>query len=100
QSDSAKIRLVNNTYVADLDQRTAAYLNAQGLQVVAFGTPTGYASRTKVILYTSKLYALRYVKDLFGLESPQIVIRPDPASKVDMEIQLGEDWAGGFPDGE
>lgn len=92
QSDPAKIRLINNTYVADLDQRTAAFLNTQGMQVTEFGAPTGYASRTKVILYTSKLYALRYLKDLFGLESLQIVIQPDPSSTVDIEIRLGEDW--------
>ena len=94
QSDEARIRLVNNTYVADLDQRTAAYLNTQGLKVVEFGTPTGYTSRAKVILYTSKLYALRYVKEVFGLEGPQITIQPDPASTVDMEIRLGEDGIG------
>ena len=100
QSDEAKIRLVNNTYAANLEQRTATYLNAQGMQVTEFGAPTGYdASRTKVILYTSRLYALRYLKDLFGLESPQIVIQPDPASTVDIEIRLGEDWIGKLPAG-
>ena len=77
----------------------AAFLNAQGLQVVEFGASTGTASRTKVILYTSKLYALRYLKDLFGLESQQIVIQPDPASSVDIEIRLGEDWIGNGPGG-
>ncbi|GJQ37542.1 MAG TPA: LCP family protein [Anaerolineales bacterium] len=97
QSDQATIRIINNTYVPDLEQRTAAYLNTQGMQVVEFGVPTGYTSRTKVILYSSKLYALRYLKDLFGLESPQIVIQPDPASKVDIEIRLGEDWVGKMP---
>ena len=92
QADEVKIRIINNTYAADLEQRTAAFLNAQGMQVVELGAPTGYASRTQVILYTSKLYALLYLKDLFGLESPQIMIQPDPASMVDMEIRLGEDW--------
>ena len=64
-----------------------------------FGAPIGYASRTRVILYTSKLYALRYLKDLFGLESPQIVILPDPVSTVDLEIQIGKDWVGKLPTG-
>jgi hypothetical protein len=50
-----------------------------------------------VILYTSRLYTLRYLQDLFGLESPQIVILPDPASTVDMEIRLGEDWIDKVP---
>ena len=99
QSDPAKIRIINNTYAADLEQRTAAFLNTQGMQVVEFGASTGYASRTKIILYTSKLYALRYLKDLFGLESPQIVIQPDPASTVDIELRIGEDWLGKLPVG-
>jgi LCP family protein required for cell wall assembly len=91
QSDPAKIRLVNNTYTADLEQDTASFLNAQGMQVVEFGAPTGYASRTRVILYTSKLYALRYLKEHFGVDGPQISIQPDPSTTVDMEIQIGED---------
>jgi hypothetical protein len=99
QSDLAKIRIINNTYTANLEQRTATYLNAQGMQVVEFGLPTGTASRTKVILYTSKLYGLRYLKELFGLESPQIVIQPDPTSTVDIEVRLGEDWVSRVPTG-
>jgi LCP family protein required for cell wall assembly len=91
QSEDVKVRLVNNTHVPDLELRTANFLNTQGMQVVEFGTPTGYTSRTKVILYTSKLYALKYLKDLFGLDNSHIVIRPDPASTVDIEIRLGED---------
>lgn len=99
QSDEAKIRIINNTYAADLEQRTATFLNSQGMQVTETGVPTGYASHTKVILYTSKLYALRYLKELFGLESPQILIQPDPASTVDIEIHIGEDWGGRLPAG-
>lgn len=59
QSDSAKIRVINNTYTADLEQRTAAFLNVQGMQVAEFGLPTGYSSRKKVILFTSLNGCLR-----------------------------------------
>jgi hypothetical protein len=45
QSDQAKIRIINNTYTAGLEQRTASFLSAQGMQVVEFGPPTG-ASNT------------------------------------------------------
>jgi LCP family protein required for cell wall assembly len=99
QSDPAKIRIVNNTYTADLEQRTAAFLNAQGMQVVEFGPPTGASSTTKIILYSSKLYTLRYLVEMFGVGSQQIIIQPDPTSKVDIEIRLGEDWVGGLPVG-
>ncbi|MBV6391001.1 MAG: hypothetical protein KPEEDBHJ_00205 [Anaerolineales bacterium] len=83
--------------MVDLEQRTATYLNAKGMQVVEFGVPTGRASRTRVILYTSKLYALKYLRDLFGLESSQIVIQPDTASTVDIEIRLEGDWIAILP---
>jgi len=99
QSEDVKVRLVNNTYDATLELRTANFLNTQGMQVTEFGPPNGYASRTKVILYTSKLYALRYLKDLFGLDNSHIVIRPDPASTVDIEIRLGEDGVSKFSGG-
>jgi hypothetical protein len=99
QADPAMIRLVNNTYAADLEQRTAAFLNAQGMQVMELGVPTGYASHTKVILYTSKLYALRYLTETFGVGSNQIVIQPDPDATVGIEIRIGEDWVGKLPAG-
>ena len=99
QSDEAKIRIINNTYAADLEQRTAAFLIAQGMQVVEFGVPTGASNTTKIILYSSKLYALRYLTELFGVGSQQITIQPDPASTVDIEIRIGEDWVGRLPAG-
>jgi LCP family protein required for cell wall assembly len=99
QSDQAKIRIVNNTYTAGLEQSTASFLSAQGMQVVEFGPPTGASNTTKIIFYSSKLYALRYLTELFGAGSQQIIIQPDPASTVDIEIRLGEDWVGRVPSG-
>ena len=91
QSEDVKVRLVNNTYTTDFEQRTAAFLNAQGMQVVEFGMPTDASKTTKIILYSSKLYSLRYLEELFGVGSQQIVIQPNQDSTVDIEIQIGED---------
>ena len=99
QSDQAKVRIINNTYTAGLEQSTASFLSTQGMQVVEFGSPTGASNTTKIILYSSKLYALRYLTELFGVGSQQIIIQPDPASTVDIEIQLGEDWVSRIPAG-
>ncbi|MCA1806546.1 MAG: LytR C-terminal domain-containing protein, partial [Actinobacteria bacterium] len=74
------------------------FLTAQGMQVVEQGIPTGAASQTVLIVYTPKLYALRYLMETFGVrESNQVVIKPDPAEAVDIEIRLGEDWVGKLP---
>ena len=99
QSDQAKVRIINNTYTAGLEERTASFLIAQGMQVVEFGSSTGASNTTKIILYSSKLYALRYLTELFGVGSQQITIQPDPASTVDIEIRIGEDWVGRLPAG-
>ncbi len=99
QSDQAKVRIINNTYTAVLEERTASFLTAQGMQVVEYSPPTGASNTTKIILYSSKLYALRYLVELFGVGSQQIIVQSDPASTVDIEIRLGEDWVGRVPAG-
>jgi hypothetical protein len=100
QADAARIRIVNDTYAADLDTRTGNYLIAQGMQVTERGAPNGAASQTVLVLYTPKIYALQYLVNLFGIASrSQIIMQPNPAETVDIEIRLGEDWLGKLPAG-
>lgn len=100
QSDDARIRVTNNTYTADLDGRTANFLMAQGMQVVEHGIPTGASDQTVLIVYSPKLYALRYLINTFGITgSTQIIIKPDPTATVDIEIRIGEDWVSKLPAG-
>jgi LCP family protein required for cell wall assembly len=100
QADEARVRLVNNTYTADLDVRTASFLTAQGMQVAEYGIPTGWSEQTVLIVYSPKLYALRYLKNTFGVTgSNQIVFKPDLAATADIEIRIGEDWVGRLPVG-
>jgi hypothetical protein len=65
-------------------------------------TEAGPADRaydgTVIILYSPKLYTLKYFQSLFGITSnTQIWIRPDPTSTVDVEVRLGNDWANNNP---
>lgn len=99
QSESARVRVTNNTYTAELARRTANFLQAQGVQVTEIGVPTGDASQTMLIIYSPRLYSLKYLTELFGLTSYQIVMKPDPTASVDIEIRLGEDWVGKLPEG-
>jgi hypothetical protein len=97
QADEARIRVINNTYTADLDGRTANFLMAQGMQVTERGVPTGASNHTVLIMYSSKLYALRYLIETFGITGSNLIITPDPAATVDIEIHLGEDWVSKLP---
>ena len=99
QADGARIRLLNGTTTARLDARTASYLSQQGLQVTELGN-TKAPSRTTIILYSPKLYTLRFLIDIFGItRSTQILIKPDPTQTVDIEIWLGSDWVDQLPPG-
>ena len=97
QADNARIRVLNGTSTAELDTRTGTFLSQQGFQVTEYGQ-TKALSRTTIILYSPKLYALRFLLPLFEItRSSQILIKPDPAETVDIEIRLGSDWVSALP---
>ena len=99
QADGAKVRVLNGTSTASLDARTASYLSQLGMQVTELGK-TKAQSRTTIVLYTSKLYAFRYLIYTLGITSPvQILIKSDPAQTVDIEVRLGSDWVSMLPAG-
>ena len=54
-----------------------------------------------VVLYSPKLYTLRYLINPLGMvsSSNQIQFKPDPNSPVDVEIRLGNDWVSRLPAG-
>jgi hypothetical protein len=101
QKDAARIRVINNTNAADLDDRTRNFLIAQGMNVSERGAATGASDRTIVVVYSPKLYALRYLISPLGViaNSSPIVFQPEPSQTVDLEIRLGNDWVGRLPAG-
>ncbi len=100
KSEGARLRVTNNTYTPQLEARTGNYLLSQGFNVTELGRPTGLANQTVLVLYSPKLYTLRYLISLFGISSSsQIIIKPDPASTVEVEVRLGNDWVSKLPAG-
>lgn len=99
QADGARVRLLNGTTTAQLDERTASYLSEQGLLVRELDNTKAQA-QTTIIVYSPKLYALRFLVDTFGISrGTQIRIKPDPTQTVDIEIWLGNDWIARLPAG-
>jgi len=98
QADQARVSILNGSFSPGLDSSTGAFLQAQGLSVVGIGTADRAYDRTTIILYSGKLYTLKYFQALFGItDSAQVLIQPDPASQVDVEVRLGNDWANNNP---
>jgi len=100
QADGARVRVLNGTSTDQLSTQTQSYLLRQGMRVTEIGK-TKAATRTMIILYSPKLYTLRFLVDIFGVtNTAQILIRPEPTQTVDIEVRLGNDWVGKLPSGE
>jgi len=98
KADEPRLRVLNGTSSPELDQQTARFLRLQGISVPEVGD-TRSQSRTTIVLYSPKLYALQYLQDVFEISrSVQVLIQPDPSQPVDIEVRLGPDWVGKAPE--
>ncbi|HSL31194.1 MAG TPA: LCP family protein [Anaerolineales bacterium] len=98
KADAARVRVLNGSSTPQLESKTKDYLLQRGVSVTQVGE-TRASSRTTIVLYSPKLYAFRYLLDLFEItRSVQILIQPDPSETVDIEIRLGDDWVGRLPE--
>ena len=94
QADGAKVRVLNGSFTPGLDVNTGNYLLGKGVPVTEVGNADRAYDNTTIILYSPKLYTLKYLQSTFGITNPaQIIIQPNPASTVDVEVRLGNDWA-------
>jgi LCP family protein required for cell wall assembly len=94
QADGARVRILNGSFSPGLDVNTGNYLLTQGVQVTEVGSADRAYDQTTVILYSPKLYTLKYFQAMFRIgSSTQILFSPDPAATVDIEVRLGNDWA-------
>jgi LCP family protein required for cell wall assembly len=98
KQEGATVAVYNSSQTPGLAQRTADYFKSQGINVVATGNSQLFPGATQVVDHRGKLYMLRYLKELFGLNSgAQIVSKYDPASEADIDIILSDDWASKNP---
>ena len=96
-ADEARIRILNGTSSPQLDTRTRDYLVEKRMFITETGNVKAQ-SRTTIVLYSPKLYTLKFLQDIFDItRSPQILIQPDPSQTVDIEIRLGPDWVDRLP---
>jgi type V secretory pathway adhesin AidA len=94
KADNARVRILNGSYTPGLEVTTGNYFLAQGMPVTEVGAADRAYDNTTIVLYSPKLYMLKYLQTVFGItSSAQIRIQPDPASTVDVEVRLGNDWA-------
>ncbi len=90
--EAARVTLLNGSYENDLAERTAAWMQDQGVNVLG----TGYANSTavsSVTLQGTTPYALKWITEIFGMNNGQIKSDFSPNSETDIILILGDDWA-------
>ena len=98
RADAARVRLRNGSFTTALEVNTGHYLIAQGMAVTEVGPADRAYDRTVIVLYSGKLYTLKYLQSLMGIDSSTLIlISPDPTLTVDVEVRLGNDWAHSNP---
>ncbi|RPJ26758.1 MAG: LytR family transcriptional regulator [Chloroflexi bacterium] len=94
REDAARVRVLNGSFTGGLEITTGNYLQTLGVPVTEAGPADGAYNGTVIVLYSPKLYTLKYLQTVFGVgDSARIWIQPDPTSSVDVEVRLGNDWA-------
>jgi hypothetical protein len=92
------VRILNGSFAPGLEVNTGNYFLNQGMSVTEVGPADRAYDGTIIYLYSPKLYTLKFLQTVFGItSSTQIRIQPDPASTVDVEVRLGNDWANNNP---
>lgn len=98
QADGARVRVLNGTFAGGLETTTGNYLLSLGVPVTSVGAAESAYNATVIVVYAPKLYTLKYLQTVFGVnDSARILIQPDPAAPVDLDVKLGQDWANGNP---
>jgi LCP family protein required for cell wall assembly len=98
RADLARVRVVNGSFSPGIETNTGNYFISQGMQVTEVGPADRAYDRTVIVLYSPKLYTLKYLQTVFGItENALIRIEPNPGATVDVEIRLGNDWANNNP---
>jgi hypothetical protein len=77
-----------------LAQRTADYLRSQGANIVLVSDAGQPYAVTTIIDHSGNPFALKYLVDLMHINPAKILIKYDLNNAADIEVFLGNDWAG------
>jgi hypothetical protein len=97
RDEGARVRIMDGTFTAGLDQRAGSFFQAYGMNVTEVAPSPEAYSQTIVVVYGPKLYTLKWLQGAFGIADRQIRFNPDPNTTADIEIRLGSDLAGSIP---
>ncbi|HJS28845.1 MAG TPA: LCP family protein [Anaerolineales bacterium] len=95
--ENARVSVLNGTLTAGLASGTAEFLASNGLNVTQTDNASQVFDFTTLIIYSGKPYTVQYLVDMMNIDPNRIFFSFDPNSAVDVEVNLGQDWAATNP---
>lgn len=97
EEEAARLSVLNGTFTAGLAAETSDYLSSRGLTVSRTDNAQQSYNQTTLIVYNGKPYTVQYLVNTMAIDERRIFFSYNPDSEVDIEINLGEDWAANNP---
>ena len=93
KDEAASIVIWDGSNQEGLGDRTSAYLQSQGINVIQVANAGGYSPATKIEVFNGKPYTVAFLAQTMNVASANIWNIYDPSAGVDIRITLGGDWA-------
>jgi len=93
KDEAATIVIWDGSNQDGLGDRTSAYLQNQGINVLQVASAGGYSPATKIEVFNGKPYTVAFLAQTMNVASANIWNTYDPTAGVDIRITLGGDWA-------
>lgn len=97
--ENAVVSVLNGTFTQGLAASTAEYLTGLGFNIPAdrVGNASEVYTFTTIVDYTGKPYTVQLLAETLGVQSNRVILNYLADSPVDIEVNLGNDWAGSNP---
>jgi polyisoprenyl-teichoic acid--peptidoglycan teichoic acid transferase len=93
KDEAATVVIWDGSGQAGLADRTSAYFQSQGLNVIQVADAGSYFPATKIEIFKGKPYSVDFLAKTMGVASANIWNTFDPSAGVDIRVTLGGDWA-------
>jgi len=93
RDEAAAVVIWDGSSQGGLGDRTSAYLQSQGINIIQVADAGGYIPATKIEIFNGKPYTVAFLAQTMNVTSANIWNTYDPSAGVDIRITLGGDWA-------